>query len=216
MWIKVTGTFVNQSSMTSGSGSWFLDRAAVSNPLVGLIPVGSSQFGYETRYDDASGLGGPTGGTVSANWTHVVMVRDYNNSLFRLYVNGTQVGSSTDTGGALTPPIPKLGRHVSFTTSTPGLNGSIDEFRISGIARSAGWIKTEYTNQASPSTFYSVSAETTNIITSTTNVTSFVQTRSFALPFPNAGRWHSRHHEFHHDHERLACVEPGRHRHVAI
>jgi uncharacterized repeat protein (TIGR01451 family) len=183
MWIKVTGTYVNQTSMTSASGSWFLDRATESPGLVGLIPVGSSQFGYETRYDDDSGLGGPTGGTVSANWTHVVMVRDYNTA-FRLYVNGTQVGTTTDSGSqALTPPIPRLGRHVSFTSNTPGLNGLIDEFRISGIARSAGWIQTEYTNQVSPSTFYSVGAETANATTTATNVTTFVQTPAFSSAF---------------------------------
>src|SRR5260370_41912082 len=34
--------------------------------------------------------------------------------------------------------------------------GSIDEFRVSTIARSADWIATEYKNQSSPSTFYSV------------------------------------------------------------
>jgi hypothetical protein len=35
-------------------------------------------------------------------------------------------------------------------------NGSIEEVHISNSARSAGWITTEYNNQSSPSTFYSV------------------------------------------------------------
>lgn len=35
-------------------------------------------------------------------------------------------------------------------------NGIIDEARVSSTARSAGWIKTEYNNQSSPLTFYSV------------------------------------------------------------
>jgi hypothetical protein len=39
------------------------------------------------------------------------------------------------------------------------LNGALDEVRISTIARSAGWIVTEYNNQSSPSTFYSVGSE---------------------------------------------------------
>ena len=33
------------------------------------------------------------------------------------------------------------------------LNGAIDEVRMSNVARSAGWIQTEYNNQSSPSTF---------------------------------------------------------------
>lgn len=36
------------------------------------------------------------------------------------------------------------------------INGIIDEVRISNTARSESWIKTEYNNQSSPSTFYSV------------------------------------------------------------
>lgn len=35
--------------------------------------------------------------------------------------------------------------------------GSLDEFRIANVIRSADWILTEFNNQSSPSTFYSVS-----------------------------------------------------------
>jgi hypothetical protein len=43
--------------------------------------------------------------------------------------------------------------------STAFLNGIIDEMRVSNVIRSADWIATEYNNQSSPSTFYSISAE---------------------------------------------------------
>ena len=36
--------------------------------------------------------------------------------------------------------------------------GGLDEGRMSNIVRSADWIKTEYNNQSSPSTFYSYGA----------------------------------------------------------
>ena len=45
--------------------------------------------------------------------------------------------------------------------------GKIDEVRISNVARSAGWITTEYNNQNSPSTFYTLSSQATS---STANV----------------------------------------------
>ena len=35
------------------------------------------------------------------------------------------------------------------------LNGSLDEVRVSNNVRSADWIRTEFNNQSSPSTFYS-------------------------------------------------------------
>ena len=40
-------------------------------------------------------------------------------------------------------------------------NGSIDEVRISNVARSAEWIQTSYNNQKNPSTFYTVRSEET-------------------------------------------------------
>jgi hypothetical protein len=40
-------------------------------------------------------------------------------------------------------------------------NGSIDEIRVSSIARSSSWISTEYANQNSPSTFYTIGTEQT-------------------------------------------------------
>jgi hypothetical protein len=40
-----------------------------------------------------------------------------------------------------------------------GKTGDIDEFRISTLVRSADWIKTEYNNQSSPSTFETFGSE---------------------------------------------------------
>jgi hypothetical protein len=41
-------------------------------------------------------------------------------------------------------------------------NVILDEVRVSNIARSAGWISTEYRNQSAPATFYTVGAELNN------------------------------------------------------
>ena len=38
------------------------------------------------------------------------------------------------------------------------MNGEIDDISVSNVARSGDWIQTEYNNQASPSTFYSLSS----------------------------------------------------------
>ncbi|MDD5742980.1 MAG: DUF2341 domain-containing protein, partial [Candidatus Peribacteraceae bacterium] len=48
--------------------------------------------------------------------------------------------------------------------SNRDFNGSIDEPRISAVARSAGWISTEYNNQSSPSTFYTVESQGNEIV----------------------------------------------------
>jgi cysteine-rich repeat protein len=45
------------------------------------------------------------------------------------------------------------GDNIGGSTTLQSLAGSIDEFHISSVARSSGWISTEYNNQSSPSTF---------------------------------------------------------------
>jgi len=85
--------------------------------------------------------------------TRVYLVGIQNGSAESLYVDGVLNGTAT-----FTPPnnldtlnIGRRGDGIYF-------NGSIDEVRVSNIARSADWVTTEYNNQFSPSTFYAVSA----------------------------------------------------------
>ena len=51
-----------------------------------------------------------------------------------------------------------IGKHADGNTNYD-FDGTIDEVRVSNSIRSAGWVLTEYNNQNSPSTFYSVSSE---------------------------------------------------------
>jgi hypothetical protein len=37
----------------------------------------------------------------------------------------------------------------------------MDEFRISNMARTAGWIKTSYNNESNPSSFYTITDQST-------------------------------------------------------
>ncbi len=66
-------------------------------------------------------------------------------------------------------------------------SGTMDELRISSAARSAGWIATEYNNQSSPSTFFSIAGESTPTPTSTPSPTSAPanQVAPTATPTPN-------------------------------
>jgi hypothetical protein len=75
-----------------------------------------------------------------------------------LYVNGTAGSATTytpDAGGNLC-----IGCYANSASYT--WKGIIDDFRYSNTNRSADWIKTEYNNQNSPSTFYTMGAETAN------------------------------------------------------
>jgi hypothetical protein len=70
-----------------------------------------------------------------------------------LYKNGTLVGSASCTPGTLNNF--DIGNNSGGDTNY-GWQGYLDEFRTSNSVRSADWIKTEYNNQSSPSSFVSV------------------------------------------------------------
>jgi hypothetical protein len=79
----------------------------------------------------------------------------------KLYVNGVPDNTASQTFynlDSLTRPY-SLGGHPVL--SSYNFNGIIDEARISNVARSADWITTEYNNQNSPATFYTIAAAAT-------------------------------------------------------
>jgi len=76
------------------------------------------------------------------------------------YLNGASNGGSTiNTTIGDASRNTKIGSRDDLGTM---FKGSMDEVRISNIARSSGWITTEYNNQSSPGTFYSLGVEVSN------------------------------------------------------
>ena len=98
-----------------------------------------------------------------SNWYQVVMRYNVVGTVLTSFVNGVQGSNST-----LTKQYPGATAYygLGFGDVTNAGNGSyfsgaVDEVRISDIARSADWIATEYNNQSSPSSFYTISGGTT-------------------------------------------------------
>lgn len=101
----------------------------------------------------------PIAPPISLNkWNYVVMTADGSN--VRIYVNGVQSGGQASTAEAILE-----GGNVNVSISSveqvlfPMNNCSVDEVRISTIARSAGWIQTEYANQLNPIYFLTIGPE---------------------------------------------------------
>ena len=90
-------------------------------------------------------------------WFHVVFTRDTSGNA-SIYVNGALSGDADRSSGA-----PAAGSNVCIGSRPSDdarvFDGTLDEVRISNLRRTLGWIKTEYNNQSSPSTFYTVSRE---------------------------------------------------------
>ena len=93
----------------------------------------------------------------NGSWHHVVVVD--NGSTATFYKDGSPDGSSSSQNpGAYTGSKAMAAR----SDAAQKYSGTLEEVRISSTARSSDWISTEYNNQSSPSTFYSVGSATTS------------------------------------------------------
>jgi hypothetical protein len=113
--------------------------------------------GYAANLRIATVVNQPTANT----WHHLAVTWNGAldaNSNAQIYLDGTALSMSADQ----TISTDAIGSNINFGGNSPindrkTWSGSIDEMKVSATARSAGWIVTEYNNQSSPATFYSVS-----------------------------------------------------------
>jgi len=89
------------------------------------------------------------------SWYHLVGI--YSNGSLKLYLNGTEVSSGSATGTLDSGAKNNIGVHQNGSANP--FDGLMDEVRVSNVARSANWISTEYNNQNSPETFYSLGGQ---------------------------------------------------------
>lgn len=119
-----------------------------------LNSTGQLSMGFQAttfKYSD--------GGAVSVStgvWSHVAASYDSSAGATR-YINGAADGTISP-NGALNTTSCETNIGYDFSGSYY-FGGSIDEARISSVARSANWITTEYNNQNSPNTFVTLAPE---------------------------------------------------------
>ncbi len=104
-----------------------------------------------------------------STWHYLVAQVLDSGYVLRIYIDGSFI-SSTSVGNLCenTSGYWRIGSYKlqNWTNGSDGyFTGSIDEARISNAIRSADWIKTDYNNQSSPSTFYSMGLRETSPIT---------------------------------------------------
>jgi biopolymer transport protein ExbB len=135
---------------------------------MGNVSTGGYELGYRS-FSDLKLAAAYYDGTIrgwflgtaalsAGTWYHVVFVRDKTAGNIIFYINGSSDGTATATTGTITyvGDTARIGAQPQNTL----WDGLIDELEVSNSIRSADWIKTEYNNQFSPDTFYSVGAET--------------------------------------------------------
>jgi hypothetical protein len=104
---------------------------------------------------------------VEDNQFHYVVMVQRSKTDRELFVDTISSGTNTEDAGTLTNDTASIGL-LRTDWVVDGFKGLIDEVRISNIDRSDDWLTTEYNNQSSPGTFYSIATEEN---TDTTGIT---------------------------------------------
>jgi RHS repeat-associated protein len=158
-WFKTAspGVILSQTDGTEpsgGPGGWvpalYIDNTGILRASIFWHAGQSNQIATATTYND--------------NKWHFA-VDTYANGTESLYVDGQNVGSQQVTEYSYNSTYAYFvgtGETNSWPRTNGGwlyFNGVLDEVNVSNIARSADWIATEYSNQSSPSTFYTLYQE---------------------------------------------------------
>jgi hypothetical protein len=146
--------WVKGDQVTSNKG--ILTKESTNNVSYKLR-FSNDRFTITTSFDGTAATNlNQSGTSVAGTWYHVVGV--YNSPNMYLYINGSLNNSVATSGGSVfngTAPI-NIG---SQGNGSQPFDGIIDEARVSNIARSAGWILTEFNNETSPSSFFTVGGQ---------------------------------------------------------
>ncbi len=171
-WLEVSSGFPNKNTNFTISGWVYTNNNAqphqrifcddVNNSGGYALSVGDGGVGMLRFYSRGSTniiLDAPLNTISSNTWHYCVGVADISNNVRRLYVNGVQVASVTSVGWGIDNGNCSIGGETAAGETGNRINGRLDEVRVANSALSAEWILTEYRNQNSPSTFYSISPE---------------------------------------------------------
>lgn len=191
-----TSPLYEQSATEITVTAWsYVQASDFNSTYFGLLSTTSSTSnpGFWVLIDDRAGSFQSTEGVTFANKTtvdqervrvsNVISTLDwyyidsrYSSNTGRVFVNRGGTNSTTvNSTGDFNPANADLFAG-QLTGGTGRILGRIDEIRISKISRSDDWLDTEYNNQSSPSTFYTVGTQEANpgpVTTFTPRVISF-------------------------------------------
>ncbi|MDI1355855.1 MAG: DUF2341 domain-containing protein [bacterium] len=101
--------------------------------------------------------------TLAANtWYHIALMWATTGAgvgNYSVFVSGVQKGTGTYSAFTAIHTFGDMGNDGNAGQRTEEMTGNMDEVHVTNTALSSDWIITEYNNQNSPATFYSVSAE---------------------------------------------------------
>jgi hypothetical protein len=179
-------TYSFWANMPGGGGGWVMGVSCSGGQGYGGVAVylNSLSFGWTSTNTGSDNSITSTALSITANqWAYIVVALDITNRVRHFYINGVEVSTSFYYPSSNWTPVTSYNNSLNdeigsrmINSAQYYFNGKLDEVRVSNIVRSADWITTEYNNQSSPSTFYSVSLEencTSSITGTITHVTCY-------------------------------------------
>ncbi|WP_317897283.1 DUF2341 domain-containing protein [Aurantibacillus circumpalustris] len=172
-WLEVSSSFPNLTTDFTMSGWMYSGNVGTAGQrmfcddvnntggyALSLGDPGSGALRFFSRSSNPVSLDTPNNTITNNTWYFLTAVADITNKIKRIYVNGVQVASGsylnnwgTDNGNC------SIAGETAAGETGNRLNGRIDEVHVAKSVLSADWLLTEYNNQSSPSTFYSISVE---------------------------------------------------------
>lgn len=157
---------ISNYAVTTIDGYYLAKRSAATNGAVELGNIRPGGTDHVHSFSLRIGSGWRSANcpeTAISTGTPYHVVGTYDGSNVRCYSNGV-VGTALAYSGTIANLAVKtrIGQNPSFSTYRHV--GEISEARIRSGALSADWIDAEYTNHATPSTFYFVGVEQTNTV----------------------------------------------------
>ena len=152
-WVKLGSTSGEQNLVCLGYPN-SLQQMVLDTNVNGAGSV-SVEFAYNGMRTAAGVIG-------AGQWHHLVATKTPGaiNATTSLYVDGVAqnfVVTSTNTPNLANQAV-YVGKRID---GVYGLNGLMDEVRVSNTARSGQWIQTEYNSQSAPGTFVTVGSQQT-------------------------------------------------------
>ncbi|MFX1426981.1 MAG: LamG-like jellyroll fold domain-containing protein [Promethearchaeota archaeon] len=142
---------------------WLVSKGRTSKPNDPGFII-NSDLAPTSRWRFALGSS-PTSYTVESNpiidcdeWNYIVGTVDRLSDFSYIYTNNGSYDNRIDISG-LGSISNDDNLILPWNPPDNGFDGLLDEFRLSNIYRTEGWINTEYSNQYDPNSFYSISIE---------------------------------------------------------
>jgi biopolymer transport protein ExbB len=149
-----TAAIVNMGNTSIGNARWLHGHYS---PGAGPASLAAGFYSLDFNPTPVENLDG-------AGLTYVVWVFEGPNKKNRLYRNGARITAGEFMAGNGINTTGTAG-FIGYAPLAYGVNnqysGTIDELRIATAVRSDGWIATEYANQRSPTTFFTIGPELT-------------------------------------------------------